>query len=74
MSTAKATQDLNSAVLRFVETGKYPESEELIAANIGDAAVPGLLQELDAARKALEVLPVLFPDAVVRADELVSSM
>jgi len=60
MSNAITAQDLTSAVLHYVETGKYPESEELIAANIGDATVPGLLHELDAAKTTLEVLPMLF--------------
>ncbi len=55
MASGVTEQQLGQAILRFASNGAYPDSEEVISANITASALPVVLQHLQRAREDVKV-------------------
>lgn len=62
MPADDANKEIEGAVLNYVQHGAYPESEDVIAAELRASAFPGVL---DGLRLAREQLKVCFPFRIV---------
>jgi centromere/kinetochore protein ZW10 len=56
MESGATEQHLGQAVLRFASDGTYPDTEDVISANITASALPVVLQHLEQAREEVKVL------------------
>lgn len=55
MPSAVNQDDLSKSLLAFVADGKYPDSEDVISANIAPDFLPKGLQDISVARAQVEV-------------------
>lgn len=55
MISAVSNETLSSALVQAVETGAYPDAEDVISSEIGPAVLPDILRELGQARQRAQV-------------------
>lgn len=55
MPPAVNQDDLSKSLLAFVADGKYPDSEDVISANVTPDFLPKALQDISVARAQVEV-------------------
>jgi len=55
MTTSITTEALSNAIVQAVETGAYPEAEDVASSEIGPSVLPEILKELSQARQRVQV-------------------
>jgi hypothetical protein len=55
MSTKASDQELASSILEFVESGAYPESDNVVSTELSSAALPVILDVVGKAESDLKV-------------------
>jgi len=55
MTSTVSNEILSNAIVQAIETGAYPDDEDVVSSAIGPAVLPGVLQELGKARQRVQV-------------------
>lgn len=55
MTTSITSEALSNAIVQAVETGAYPEAEDVASSEIGPSVLPEILKELSQARQRVQV-------------------
>lgn len=55
MSSDESSEGLKQAIIKSVELGAYPESEDVVAAELPSSVLPALLSDLQKARDQVKV-------------------
>lgn len=60
MTASINNEALSNAIVQAVETGAYPEAEEIASSEIGPTVLPDVLKELGEARQRVQVSRAAF--------------